>query len=86
MRDVSQNHLAFSELHLYQDAKTNATGKKFNLTNNLYYRKLIIFKNQLVPRETDCNCSFGYLLTFLEMFFKVLKQYMKNKSYNGFKK
>ena len=26
--------------------------KKLNLANNLYYRKLIIFKNQLVPRTT----------------------------------
>ena len=35
--------------------------KKLNLVNNLYYRKLIIFKNQLlVPRQTDtvnCNCN-----------------------------
>ena len=33
--------------------------KKLNLTNNLYYRKLIIFKNQLVPRQpngVECNC------------------------------
>ena len=33
--------------------------KKLNLANNLYYRKLIIFKNQLVPRQSDaidCNC------------------------------
>ena len=33
--------------------------KKLNLANNLYYRKLIIFKNQLVPRQldgVDCNC------------------------------
>ena len=33
--------------------------KKLNLTNNVYYRKLIIFKNQLVPRQpdaVDCNC------------------------------
>ena len=33
--------------------------KKLNLANNLSYRKLIIFKNQLVPRQSDaveCNC------------------------------
>ena len=33
--------------------------KKLNLANNLYYRKLIIFKNQLVLRQPDaidCNC------------------------------
>ena len=33
--------------------------KKLNLANNLYYRKLIIFKNQFVPRQpdvVDCNC------------------------------
>ena len=29
--------------------------KKLNLTNNLYYRKLIIFKNQLVPRQSYLN-------------------------------
>ena len=33
--------------------------KKLNLANNLCYRKLIVFKNQLVPRQSDavdCNC------------------------------
>ena len=33
--------------------------KKLNLANNLYYRKLIIFKIQLVLRQPDaidCNC------------------------------
>ena len=26
--------------------------KKFNLTNNLYDRKLIILKNQFIPRQS----------------------------------
>ena len=43
--------------------------KKLNLANNLYYRKLIIFKNQLVPRQSDavdCNCYSQTNIIFIE--------------------
>jgi len=33
--------------------------KKLNLANNLYYRKLIVFKNQLVSKQPDTvNCNY----------------------------
>ena len=43
--------------------------KKLNLANNLYYRKLIIFNNQLVPKQPnalDCNCYSQTNEIFLE--------------------
>ena len=44
--------------------------KKLNLTNNLYYIKLIIFKNQLISKCSDDALDYNYYICNLQRLYE----------------